>query len=156
MDTAFFLEIILEMREYQRVNNIKQKCITNTQYLYNTAKALGVANSFKAEAVITASYDKDNNVTKLFMGHMILSMDGTLLIDPSYEVFSLPQKIYFYTIKELTDFMPLYKKDARDGFNLKEIVTTFMRFRIYADAINSGEFVSDKKYYEELDYYLGI
>jgi hypothetical protein len=156
MDTAFVSEIILGIREYQEVNKIKEKCITNTQYLHTTMKKIGVANSFKAVAVITASYDKDNNVTKIFAGHMVLTMDETLMIDPSYEVFSLPQKTYFYTIKELTDFISLFKKEVRGGFNLKEIVTTFMRFRKYADAINNGEFVSDEKYYEELENYLGI
>jgi hypothetical protein len=156
METPFLAEIILEMREYQRVNNIKEKCITNTQYLHTTMKKLGVANSFKAEAVITASYDKDNNVTKLFAGHIVLTLDNTVMIDPSYEIFSLKDKKYFYTIKEFIDYVNLYTEEDRSHFNIKKIIKHYMRFRFYADEINRGNFVSDKQYYEELDYYLGI
>jgi hypothetical protein len=155
METAFLCEIILQMREYQRVNNIKGKCVTNTQYLHTTMKKIGVGNSFKAEAVITVSNEGDS-VTKICAGHIVITLDNTAMVDSSYDVFSLPDKKYFYTIKEFMDFVNLYSEEDRSHFNIKKIIKHYMRFRFYADEINRGNFVSDKQYYEELDYYLGI
>ena len=155
MDTAFFLGIILNMREYQRVNNIKGKCVTNTQYLHTAMKKIGVGNSFKAEAVIVLSDDIEN-LTKIFAGHVVVTLDNTAMVDPSYEIFSLKDKKYFYTIKEFMDYVNLYSDEDKERFNIKKIIKHYMRFRVYADEINCGNFVSNKKYYEDLDYYLGI
>ena len=47
-------DIILSMREYQKENNVKNQCVTNAQYLYDTIKINSNSN-VKTKAVLVFS-----------------------------------------------------------------------------------------------------
>ena len=92
--------IVLYLREYQKMHNIKKKCITNCQYLYDNLKANFPLNDIKIKAVICMSSNKDINTTILYAGHVVVEVDEEFIFEPSYEVYSIDNIEYFDNIKK--------------------------------------------------------
>jgi hypothetical protein len=53
--------IVLSMRDFQKENNIKKQCVTNTQYLYDTIKYYGYGMNFIKIYIPTNCNIKKNN-----------------------------------------------------------------------------------------------
>jgi hypothetical protein len=140
------------MREFQKTNCIKYQCITNVQYLYDCAK-INTALKIKAKAFIVVSLNDKTNTLTCVGGHLVvvsLNDNNTeSIIDPSYDVFSLKNKLYFDNIKKLMD---QYTDISKEAF--KQSISDFLYFIKLAERINNGELViCDKQFYDsQADY----
>lgn len=148
-------KIILEMREYQRINNIVNKCVTNTQLLYDMMSDFGIKN-IKVEAVIAIRPpDLEIPQVKICAGHLVIICDD-VIIDPSYEIYSMPNKLYVHNIKELLEYLKA-DNDIQSQNTLKKsieyCIDHHLRFKKFANEINNGvKYGGD--YYSKLEKYL--
>jgi len=155
----FYLEIsriCRVMREYQKMNNIKEMCMTNTQTLYDIIKASFPTVDVKAKAVIGCNIIKasvdDIDQTPILKQtiHLMIIADG-IYYEPSYELYSSRDIQYFSSIKNLLEGV-IPNDIIKD--NIKDTLQSFLRFVKLEEKINSGEFsITDKDYYNgQLDY----
>ena len=152
MERSFTISnITLSMREFQKENNIKGQCVTNTQYLYDTIK-MNLRNNVKTKAVIVFSHDEEKNNVYCVEGHLVLVLsDDETIIEPSYEIFCLKNKLYFDNIK---DFLNIFDDKVKIKIDKKKLVSHHIKFMKLSEQINNGEcLVADKKFYnEQADY----
>lgn len=149
-------KIVLEMREYQRINNIVNKCVTNTQLLYDMMSDFGIKN-IKVDAVIAIRPpDLEIPQVKICAGHLVIMIDD-VLIDPSYEIYSMPNKLYVHNIKELSEYLKSYN-DIQSQNTLKNsieyCIDHHLRFKTHANKINNGIKYADDDYYSKLKKHL--
>jgi len=145
------------MREYQKMNNIKEMCMTNTQTLYDIIKASFPTVDVKAKAVIGCNIIKasvdDIDQTPILKQtiHLMIIADG-IYYEPSYELYSIGDIQYYSNIKNLLEGFDILKDKIKD--KIKETLQSFLRFVKLEEAINSGGFtITDKDYYNgQLDY----
>ena len=145
--------IILSMREFQKENNIRKQCLTNSQYLYDIIKMNFSSSNVKTKAVLVFSGDDEANVGTIVGGHLVVILGDETVIEPSYDIFCLKNKSYFDNIK---DFMDAFvdKVELKNRLDVKKIVSEHISFMKFAEQINNGEHVitEDKFYNEQADY----
>ena len=142
------------MREFQKKNNIKKQCLTNTQYLFDTIDKNFDKKNINAKALPVFVVIPRNKKLEI-MVHMVLlckvpcKNNIKFIIDPSYEIFCLKNKSYHYNFKDISKFL----KACSDDFN-KKLIKQFMIFINYANNINKGKWIIvDKKFYnKQADY----
>jgi len=150
--TMFVSNIILSMREYQKKHNIKEQCITNVQYLYDFIKENTTSN-VKTKAVLVFSSNKEESFCTFVGGHLVVVLDDTIILDPSYDIFCLKDKSYFYNIKSLVDMFN-DKDELNSRFDIKKLINEHIHFTKLSDRINSGELIiTDEDHYnKQADY----
>ena len=155
MNNPFIQQFVKFMFEYQEENNIKAKCVTNTQYLYDFVKRNFPNENVKAKAVIVVGYDEVNNNLYL-INHLVLYFDNEYLLDCSYEVSTKKVSIYnemkyFANIKEVVKYCTRINKDTD---TLKHISKRHLEFLKHAnEKKNGGLVITDKEYYNnQADY----
>ena len=133
--------IILSMMEFQKENNIKKECVTNTQYLYDIIK-MNSSNNVKAKAVLVFAHYIDENGIPTWIsigGHLVVQIDDNKTVfDPSYDIFCLENKSYFDNIKDFMDFVTIYGN--KNFINIKKLILEHIQFIKIANRINNGEF----------------
>jgi hypothetical protein len=142
--------IVNSMREFQKINNIKNQCMTNTQTLYDILKNNNLCYfNAKAKAVFAISNNKETNTVNII--HHIVIIVNNIIIDPSYDVYSLINIDYYDNIK---DFTSLFENPQKQLLNLKEYLTKFIHFTKIAIDINNGELrIANKDFYnKQADY----
>lgn len=136
------------MREYQKVNNIKEQCMTNTQFLYDTIKSSFPNVDVKAKAVICCNIH--DHITIKHTIHLMIIADGKYY-EPSYELYALKPR-YFTSIKSLLEN---FKPNDLIKDNLKEILPPFMRFIELEKKINDGGLlICDSDFYHKQANYI--
>lgn len=138
-------KILFLMREYQRDNNIGDKCITNAIYLFDSLKMNGLNVQVKPAIVISTTSE---TTIHLISGHLVVYKDS-MLLEPSYDVYSLENKVYFDTIK---DFMSYAIKSNLNlsKESIKKIMDDFIKFLKFSKSINDGELlISDREFYDK-------
>jgi hypothetical protein len=143
--------IILSMREFQKENNIKKQCITNTKYLYDIIRR-NCKNDVKTKAVFVFSSDEEIGNNIVLGGHLVVVVDGEI-IEPSYDIFSLKNKLYFDNIRDLIDIFD-NKTELKTKIDIKKLMIDHIDFIKLAEKINKGQFlITEKKFYnEQADY----
>ena len=137
-------EIALSMRDFQKNNNIKKQCITNTQYLYDCIKPY---TNVKAKAIFVVSTDTEIGISVIVEGHLVVSNDNAI-IEPSYDIFCLKNKIYCDNIKDLMNTCK--DKINLTNMDIKRLVCKHIIFIKFAEQINNGELIiCDKKFYDD-------
>jgi len=144
------------MREYQKMNNTIEMCMTNTQTLYDIIKASFPDVDVKAKAVICCNTidanadDHDRTPILKQTIHLMIIADG-VYYEPSYELYSSRDIQYFSSIKNLLEGV-IPNTLIKD--NLKDTLQSFLRFVEHEHNINNGDFlITDKDYYNnQLDY----
>jgi hypothetical protein len=144
------------MREYQKINNTIEMCMTNSQILYDIIKASFPLVDVKAKAVICCNtmdaYSDDIDKTPILKQtiHLMIIADG-IYYEPSYELYSLKGVQYFSSIKNLLE--GVIPNDIIKN-NIKNTLQSFLIFVEHEKSINSGNFlITDKDYYNnQLDY----
>ena len=71
-------QIVLIMREYQKQNNIKDNCMTNTQYLYDMITKNYPNTNIKASAIIVVSIGEID--TTCVAGHLCILLDDNIIL----------------------------------------------------------------------------
>ena len=144
--------MINKMYEYQKKNNTTEMCVTNCTFLRDNLIEYGYkSNDVKAKPVI-ALWANDISKISVCCIHMVIECNGHIL-DPSYEVHS-EKATYFNTVGLV---LPLLKKhNDYSTFDIKDLISGFIRFIELAKRINKGELiVTDKEYYNsQADYIL--
>ena len=144
-------DLVSIMIRYQEMHDIKSQCLTNTQTLYDLLKNSSYTHvsppDVKSAACIAVGW-KNNGEMMTTKNHMILKVDNRI-IDPSYEVSSLDNILYYDTYDR-------YKDDysGRPPFD-KDDLDLFHNFTEYAKKINEGKFwpSPDLGYYKnQIDY----
>lgn len=130
------------MREFQKQNGIKGKCLDNTQMVLNMKKR------FRAKAVVVSNI-KDFTIT--FTIHLVPLKRGKIY-EPSYEFYILKNRKYFTSLRKVLKYH--YRKCRKLSTyeeHRKKIISGFKEFKNYEERMNQGDFVvSDEKYYSEL------
>lgn len=150
MDKLIISKLVISMREFQKINCIKEQCVTNVQYLYDCIKMNNLYNlKVKVKPVIVVSFDKETKTIICVGGHLIVESDDGTIFEPSYDIFRLKNKTYFYNIKNLMDS---YDNELKT--DIKTIICLFIRFVKLAEQINNGELViCDNEFYNnQADY----
>lgn len=139
-DEVIMSNIILSMREYQKENNITRQCVANAQYLYDTIKMnySFSFNNIKTKAVIVFSNNNEEQTQKIVAGHLVIELDDGLLIEPSYDVFSLKNKSYFDNIKDLLNTFD-NKDEFKTNIKTKKLIYDHINFVKISEQINNGE-----------------
>lgn len=152
--------IVSTMVEYQAIHNIKGKCVTNVQILYDIIRATDPKLDIKIKAVMVIIDDYENNTMICNKGHLVLDIGNKNVLDPSYEVASFNNSYYFTNVKDFINFnFKNYGKkqsiELWDKFEgIKKITEQFMFFVKKADEMNNNEFYIDKSYYNNLCDYI--
>ena len=145
---SMLANIVLYMREYQKMHNIKKQCITNCQYLYDNLKANMPSHNIKVKAVIGISSNEDIDTTILYAGHVVVEVDEEFIFEPSYEVYSIDNIEYFDNIKIFINSVTNINNSDK-----KHVIKEFIDFQKLADSINNGEALVEKEYYnKQADY----
>ena len=132
--------IVNDMYAYQKKNDIKGKCLTNCQTLLDISRSLGV-NEMKSCACICVAYCGAEKL--IFKKHIILLLSNGAVYDPSYEVYSLENKMYYHTYVSYNQVEnPPFEKDDISGF---------IEFIGISNQMNNGDFKLLQG--KELDYY---
>jgi len=139
--------IFTAMLVFQRRRKITKQCVTNTQYLYDCIGAsfgYGIATTVPCIVIATNTANK----TLELITHLVIKVPGGWL-DPSYEVFSKPEKTYCFTVKEFEDVIK--KSSIQPSRRLCSTTKkTFLQLRDIAEKMNGGELVvADKTFYNE-------
>jgi hypothetical protein len=143
-------DIIELMHEYQAKNNITNQCITNTQYLYDSILHSKWLSKVTPKAVIVVYTIPEKNEIYCVV-HMAVQM-GDKLLEPSYEFGRLQNTNYFSNInnaiKALNSFRPGFSKE-----DATTLISKFVKFVKFAEQIEAGKFLVDRKYYDlQADY----
>jgi hypothetical protein len=162
MSNATIAKLIAVMHKYQKDNNIKNECIANTQYLYDSLKSSFPDIQAKARAVIAFRHvekelgviDGKMNVhfDDYFIIHMCVDIGNDKLVDPSQDINDLPNVTYIGY--DIVNFMKKVRSWGHDEEQIKKIIKQYVEFIKYAERINDGEMLyANKKYYnEQADY----
>ena len=156
-------KLIEHMHEYQKIYNIVAKCVDNASYLRDCIKM----SCSEANVIVRPCYvfipNYHHSGIPATIVHVVVEADGKVY-DPSYETTSDSRQIYFYTFRELNEFIPNINKmfensKAPNGLkninSSKELIQTFIRFQLLADEMNHEEkaMVTDRHYYnDQADY----
>ena len=127
------------MLDYQRINNIKKSCLTNTVYFYRSLKLLkNHTVNIRVIPVIVITTKTDITC------HLINKINDTIY-DTSYEIYKQRNNIdfkYCYSLDEL-------KKEGLYISNDKyrELITKFMPYINISNRINNNENLSNDTVY---------
>ena len=149
------LNIAEHMRFYQKEHNVKRQCLANVSYLMNTIQMNFPTFYAKAITVLVVYYDKQMDRLCNII-HVVIDIGDSNIIDPSYEVNSIPDTDYclnFKVFKELYgDRIICDKKLLVEDY--KKVIKDLIEFDEFSKKINSGEFLfGDKKFYnDQADY----
>ena len=109
-------QVLKEILDFQKKNDIKGQCLTHTQYLYDSLNVSGIP--VKAKAVI-AVYENKEKLQREIVVHMCLQLENGKLIDPSYEI-NNEDAIYIDRFSQLPSECINSKNNK--GLSVKEIV----------------------------------
>jgi len=150
-----FLECMLK---YQQINNIKNQCVANVQYLRDMFFMMGVSVVVKPTICIGTK----NDGFMMNAGHLTIYLKKDTLIDPSYEFQSIENKMYFHSLGEFLKYCKTFtielngkKMKLFEAPEFKDNMAIFVRFIEIAKDMNNGEMrIASKKYYNELADYV--
>lgn len=146
------------MMKYQKKNNIKGKCLDNSQILYDYCKNKGIKN-VKTQAYICTGETEINGKKTIILidKHMVILVNDKI-IDPSYEIHSLSKKKYYKSYREFMDSEYFENFGGFDEIKLKG----YLNFVKYSESMNSeciksDKFYSDPIYYDnQFDYLINL
>lgn len=147
-----FIETVVDsMLEYQKQHNIVEQCVTNVQFLYDTMKSV-TPIAVKAKAVLVYSYDAETDTTVVMGAHLVLQVDNEHVLEPSYDVDSLKNVVYFDNVK---DFISILDFQQKQVCNMKKLIKDHVEFLAIAKQMNTGKFlIIDRQFYREQALYV--
>ena len=140
------------MLKYQKENNIKKNCVTNTQVLYDIVKNNYPELQPKAKTFICYYKDCDESV---FYTHLLIEVDllGYKIIEPSYDVIKHSNVVYFENFINLKNSFANF--DELDKDEIKTMLTMYLELKNVENKINNGMFqITSLEYYNNLIDYI--
>jgi hypothetical protein len=127
---------IKKMLEFQKINNVTQCWMTNSQIAYDILKPFKKAK-VKAFFLMTPEFMRP---------HLALLFDSDTIIEPSYDVTILKDREYLTL--ENVNF------SETDPVKVKELKDMYDQFEGYARDMNNNKFLINNKkvYYDQWDY----
>ena len=142
---SFITSIVLLMKYYQKNNNIKGQCITNSQYLYDYIKQNYPNKKITAKPVIVVCNNDIENYSKCIIHMVIYDEETKKIYDPSHEIDSLPNTHYFDSIHSIRKSVRNLPKKS-----MLYVIPQFLEFVTLAERINNGDLViSNKEFYDK-------
>ena len=136
-------KVILSMREFQKENNITERCVANSKYLYDTFRTYTDQLDIFVRAMIVVSNNYETGVIHFIGGHLVVMCSGEFL-DASHDVNSLPNKIYYNSYHDIMSNLNEQYKTLMDKKLQKEILYQHLQFINLANNINAGtKFIDD-------------
>ena len=141
-----YKKVCKTMYDFQYRNNIKDHCTTNTTIMYDYLKCNGMKN-IKFKPVIVIGFR--NKIPVIGSGHLVIDIGNDVLIECSYDVFTIEDVTYIDTLQKLFYVISNISPDDK-----KVIIKDVLQFQKIANTMNNGKFhiASDKVYNEQLDY----
>lgn len=127
-----YLVVMGMMHLVQKCKNITGNCIENCKDFYAFIKSTSEIN-VKVKAVCVLGSKNDTGY--ITCGHIIILVNDTYIVDPSYDVFSLQEKRYYDNTDEIFSVL---EKSKKIQYNKKEMIKTHARFVKYAETITDG------------------
>lgn len=146
------------MLDYQRNKNTIKQCLANCSYLYDCIKYS--RPRINAEVIpVIVMYNSDEETVNICAGHVVIMIthnEKKYLIDPSYDIYSIENKSYFFNVSAFIKSVPEeFRKRFND--NMRETVSEFLKFSKLAQDINNDVcLVADKVYYHDQADYIDI
>ena len=150
---CYIRKILATMYTFQKKYEIKNECMTNAQYLYDSLRLSGF--HVRACPLLATSYTKiagsDDYEFNVVAGHVGLLLDNRIIIDGSYDIMSSPNVQYYTTIANLFETHPHLKNDKKFAMYVVEGLCIFQKI---ANRINNGELIVNDKdfYHKQADY----
>jgi hypothetical protein len=143
---------------YQKQNNIKSKCIVNAQFFYDsvvqTIKMQKLEGNVEIKAAIVIGYIDNAEHTEskpyLVTKHMVVVYKDKIY-DPSYEIYSLKNKTYFFTLGDYNqhnnnnnNYLPKFDKK-----HMKQFIAFVKQS---AEMMHPNKLCYNKHYYKQADF----
>ncbi len=142
---SFITNTILLMRDYQKNNNIKGQCVTNSQYLYDFIKQNYPEKKVIAKPVIVICNNDTENYSASIIHMVVYDEETKTIYEPSHELDSLPNTYYFDSIHSLKKSVHNLPKK-----NMLYVIPQFLKFIKLAERINNGDLViTNKEFYDK-------
>jgi len=140
-------EFLERIYDYQKVNNIKNQCVTNSQILYQyiNSNKLGICSCVAVIAVCKIN----SNHLNICCPHFVIEFNNEI-IDPSLEIKILPNNIYY---KNYSTFInETFGIDYAGEYSKKKYEKMFNKFQKLATKINTTNKLNrlNTEYYENL------
>ena len=142
---SYITSIVLLMRYYQKKNNIKGQCVTNSQYLYDNIKQNYPEKKIIAKPVIVICNNDIENYSASIIHMVIYDEETKTIYEPSYELDILPNTYYFDSIHSLKKSVDNITKE-----DMLYVIPRFLNFITLAESINNGDLViTNKEFYDK-------
>ena len=132
--------IVLQMMDFQHVHKIRGARNTNAKCMHDILKKMSPDEKIEVYPAIVTSYNKESE-SGVVVHLIVLAVEGPessqVLLDPSYDVFSLENKRYYLNIKEFVDAIENPEKKHNE---LKGLAIDFLLLTETAKQINEGTF----------------
>lgn len=135
------------MEQYQKENNITGKCLANTILWLNDMKK--EYPTARAKAVLCLTNKEKENTTKYII-HMLVVI-GDIFIEPSYEISSIKDRVYYETFQDLIKHTIRPPDTIESKAADKEVLKLFLNFLKVEEHINKSEVIECFDF--QLDYY---
>lgn len=144
-------DVVFRMHDFQKLKDIKNQCITNSQFIYDTVKKSGFDSAKVTPSIVLHESLLNDGTIELHINTHILVLLNDTIIESSYDVASLKNKKYYFTYAEMCNGIKLYKHVQLKEIKIKEmILEQFLAYLNISKRMNSGEIlVADKEYYHE-------
>lgn len=149
--------IVLQMMDFQHFNKIKGARNTNAKCMHDILKKMSPTEKIEVYPAIVTSYNKESE-SGVVVHLIVLAVEGPessqVMLDPSYDVFSLENKRYYLNIKEFVDAIENPEKKQNE---LKSLARDFLLLAEIAKQINEGTFdMFNRELYEKQTEYVKI
>ena len=151
--------IVFHMMNFQHVHHIKGARNTNAKCLHDLLKKQneGIVEVFPA---IVTSYNEEDASKSITIAHLVVlfakseGKEEKVLLDPSYDAFSLENKRYYLNIKEFVD--AIEDADKKQDM-LKNLATEFLFLMETGKQIVAGTFDQhNRELYEKQTEYVNL
>lgn len=142
---SFITDIVLLMKKYQKENNIKSQCVTNSQYLYDFIKSNYPEKKVIAKPVIVICNNDIEKYSACIIHMVLYDKETKTIYEPSHEIDILPNTHYFDNIHSVRKSVVNLPKNS-----MSYVIPQILKFITLAERINIGDLVvTDREFYDK-------
>lgn len=146
--------IVLQMMDFQHFNNIKGARNTNAKCMHDLLKKVPNKSVEVFPAIVTSYNEESESGVTVHLVVLCAKDEDKVMLDPSYDVFSLENKRYYLNIKEFVDAVDSPEKKQNE---FKSLARDFLILMETAKQINEGTFDQfNRELYEKQTEYVEL